>query len=172
MTAKQCLAHDWLSSDNKTETSLKTADEATGSSVDNDVTVVGKPIAVVPVTITSAASSPSLPRSRQPSLADSSSSSSGQRRALVCVLTSDDDIIVNHEPTKKCRCDVGEVKQSVSSLTTTSTTVITSHDVSVVVKSETTAAGKAILTCIESLSKSSVLNSPTRLTACVDVSVV
>jgi len=148
MTAKQCLEHRWLAEFEHNADSFSFVVQLDESEVE------GNTVAALPRTVTT--SSPSLPRSRVTSSVDSPS---GQRRALFMTATSDDDdVLIDHEPTKKCRCEIDEVKQLASCVSTA--TVTTSPDVDENVEENVnkenceteTCAAKQLLSCADALS--------------------
>lgn len=181
MTAKQCLEHRWLTECQTDELKCEEGKQNV-SEVDNNIPVVNvtdsDDTANETTTLSSSiSSSTSLPRCR---LSSSVESPSRQRRALVMTLTSDDDFIINHEPTKKCRCDIDEVKplaaSSVSS--TTVSIVMTSSDVHKVDNKENnrreacvSTVTAPLLSCVETLSVCSEMNLMLNSPACVNISV-
>jgi hypothetical protein len=184
MSAKQCLEHRWLSGCESDKLQCEEQREQTVDVLANEDHITAIVHSEVDSTacettnaVSSVTASTSLPRCR---LSSSIDSPSGQRRALIMTLTSDDDFIINHEPTKKCRCDIDEVKplEATTVSTTTVSIVMTSSDIHKVDGKENNRTETCVstvtaplLSCVETLSVCGDMNLALNPPSCVNVSV-
>lgn len=124
MTAQECLQHRWLlvtdvtqldTADHGTTNEIPSATEADGDTKDptncrqqSELTVSNcesTSIIVDELKSDESLSQPQPPTPRR-QLSSTVDSPSGLRRALLLTLDGDNDVIVDHEPTKRYRCDV------------------------------------------------------------------